>query len=512
MEWLFDPSAWVSLIALTVIEVILAIDNLVFIAILANRLPAHQQNRARVTGLVAAMIIMLAMLCLLSWMRSLTQPLFTIFSQGFSGKDLLLFFGGIFLLYKTTTELHERLEGTEHKEAQQKGPGVGFWVVVTQIIVLDVVFSLDAVVTAVGFASYLAVMLLSVFFSAMLMILMQKPITEFVNSHKTVVILCLSFLLMVGLSLVAESLGFEIPKGYIYAAIGFSTLTEAFNQFGRYKARKNMAKVPLRERTANAILSLLGGKKQVQEGLPTEDLEQPFDEKERKMVSGVLTLGERTVRSIMTPKNEVSWLDLSLDTAGIKAQLTAMHHSYFPVCDGTLDNFRGIARAWDISSDIHDHGKIRPQTIREAVMMPEYIGVLKAIEVFKAERIQMAMVVDEYGSIEGLVTPIDVLEAIAGEFPDGEEDPEVQKIKDGVWEVDGATDLYSIELTLGEDGLVEDSQEYDTLNGLVMERLGAVPTVGQSFEHRGFKFEVIEMDAHRIETIRITRLPNTTAH
>lgn len=212
MDWLLDPSAWVSLIALTVIEVILAIDNLVFIAILANRLPAHQQNKARVTGLIAAMLIMLAMLCLLSWMTSLTQPLFTVFSHGFSGKDLLLLFGGVFLLYKTTSELHERLEGTTHQESQQKSVQASFGIVVTQIIVLDVVFSLDAVVTAVGFASYLAVMLLSVFFSAMLMICMQKPITTFVNGHKTVVILCLAFLLMVGLSLVAESLGYENQK------------------------------------------------------------------------------------------------------------------------------------------------------------------------------------------------------------------------------------------------------------------------------------------------------------
>ena len=149
MEWLFDPEAWISLVALTVIEVILAIDNLVFIAILANRLPAHQQNKARVTGLVAAMLIMLAMLCLLSWLRSLTEPLFTLFSHGFSGKDLLLFFGGFFLLYKTTTELHERLDGTVRKEIQQKEASAGFGIVVTQIIVLDVIFSMDAVVTAV---------------------------------------------------------------------------------------------------------------------------------------------------------------------------------------------------------------------------------------------------------------------------------------------------------------------------------------------------------------------------
>ena len=515
MEWLFDPEAWISLIALTVIEVILAIDNLVFIAILANRLPAHQQNRARVTGLVAAMLIMLAMLCLLSWMTSLTAPLFTLFSHDFSGKDMLLLFGGIFLLYKTTSELHNRLEGTEQQGTQQNASQAGFWVVVTQIIVLDVVFSLDAVVTAVGFASYLAVMLLSVIFSALLMISMQKPITTFVNGHKTVVILCLAFLLMVGLSLVAESVGFEIPKGYMYAAIGFSVLTEAFNQLGRYKARKHMVKLPMRERTANLILSLLGGKKETPD-LPPEvqsvvEDRAAFDEKERDMVSGVLTLGERTIRSIMTPRNDIVWVDMSEDAETLQEHLRNIPHSYYPVCDGKLDNVKGIAKAQDIIDDLHLHARIKPDSIHDAVVIPESVGVLQAIDLFKSERGQMGLVVDEYGSIEGLVTPIDVLEAIAGEFPDENESLEVKEISEGVWEIDGSTDLYSVEHTLETDGLVDDDQEYSTLNGLIMEHLGAVPVVGQTFEYGGFRFEVMQMDGRRIETVKITRLETQDA-
>ncbi|MBR7069914.1 MAG: TerC family protein [Oxalobacter sp.] len=516
MEWLFDPEAWISLVALTVIEVILAIDNLVFIAILANRLPAHQQNKARVTGLVAAMLIMLAMLCLLSWLRSLTEPLFTLFSHGFSGKDLLLFFGGFFLLYKTTTELHERLDGTVRKEIQQKEASAGFGIVVTQIIVLDVIFSMDAVVTAVGFADYLAVMLLSVIFSAMLMISMQKPITTFVNTHKSVVILCLAFLLMVGLSLVAESLGFEIPEGYIYAAIGFSALTEAFNQIGWYKAKKNMAKVPMRERTANLVLSLLGGKKEATPGLPPETqsaIEEAhlFGEKERDMVSGVLTLGERNIRSIMTPRNDIAWVDMTDDPLTIQEQIRKVPHSFYPVCEAKLDNVRGIARAQDILNDLHQHGKIQRETLHDAIVVPESVGVLWIMEMFKKERGQIGFVVDEYGSIEGLVTPIDILEAIAGEFPDKNEAFEVKEIEDGVWEIDGATDLYSVEHTLETDGLVDDDQEFSTLNGLIMEHLGTVPVVGQTLEHGGFRFEVVSMDGQRIETVKITRIETPDA-
>lgn len=271
-----------------------------------------------------------------------------------------------------------------------------------------------------------------------------------------------------------------------------------------------MAKQPLRERTANAILALLGGKTEgsqsEMEGQQPEEVAQPFGEKERSMVSGVLTLGERTVRSIMTPRNGIDWLDLTLDFEGIKQQLTAMRHSYFPVCEGNLDRFKGIARAQDVVNDIFSLGVVQPHNIHYAVMLSETVGVLKAIDIFKKERIQMALVIDEYGSIEGLVTPIDVLEAIAGEFPDGEETPEIQETGKGVWKVHGTTDLYSIEQALGENGLVEDAQEYDTVTGLVLERLGIVPTVGQSFVHRGFRFEVTGMEDHRIKTIQITRL------
>lgn len=510
MEWLFDPAAWISLVTLTILEIVLGIDNLVFIAILADKLPKSQQNKARITGLGLAMFVRLVMLCALSWMVTLTRPIFTIYSHPFSGRDIILFIGGAFLLFKATSELHERLEGVSHMESNQKKVVPGFWVVVAQIIVLDVVFSLDSVVTAVGIASHLPVMMAAIVVSVIIMMWMQKPITDFVNNHKTVVILCLSFLLMIGVSLITESIGFEIPKGYLYAAIGFSVLIEFFNQIGQYRMKKHMAKIPLRDRTANAILFLLGGKTEVLE-LPPEaksviEDRSAFGEKERDMVSGVLTLGERTIRSIMTPRNDIVWVDMSEDAKTLQEQLRNISHSYYPVCEEKLDNFKGIARAQALIDDLHLHGRIQSDSIHDAVVIPESVGVLQAIDLFKSERGQMGLVVDEYGSIEGLVTPIDVLEAIAGEFPDENEALKVKKISDCVWEIDGSTDLYSIEHTLETDGLVDNHQEYSTLNGLILDRLGTVPVVGQAFEYDGFLFEVVEMDGRRIETVKITRI------
>ncbi len=212
MELLMDPSIWAGLLTLIVLEIVLGIDNLVFIAILADKLPPKQRDKARLIGLSLALVMRLGLLSVISWMVTLTKPLITIADFSFSGRDLIMLLGGIFLLFKATTELHERLENRQHDAGHGKGYA-SFWVVVLQIVVLDAVFSLDAVITAVGMVNHLPVMMAAVVIAMILMLLASKPLTRFVNQHPTVVVLCLSFLLMIGLSLVAEGFGFHIPKG-----------------------------------------------------------------------------------------------------------------------------------------------------------------------------------------------------------------------------------------------------------------------------------------------------------
>ncbi|MEG0044252.1 MAG: TerC family protein, partial [Massilia sp.] len=214
MEWLFDPTIWAGLLTLVVLEIVLGIDNLIFIAILADKLPPHQRDKARLIGLSLAMLMRLGLLTIVSWLVTLTTPLFALGSMAFSGRDLILLLGGVFLLFKATVELHERMEGVTHVQTKSR-VYAGFGAVVAQIVVLDAVFSLDAVITAVGMVDNLYVMMAAVIISIGVMILASKPLTRFVNAHPTVVVLCLSFLLMIGLSLVAEGLGFHIPKGYL---------------------------------------------------------------------------------------------------------------------------------------------------------------------------------------------------------------------------------------------------------------------------------------------------------
>jgi predicted tellurium resistance membrane protein TerC len=227
-DWLADPHAWVALATLTLLELVLGIDNIVFITILAGRLPAESRPRARKLGLALAMITRILLLLSLAWVIGLTEPMFTVASFAVSGRDLILLGGGLFLLAKSTHEIHQKMEGAsgEHKA----GESVSFSSVILQIMILDIVFSLDSVITAVGMVEQVGVMITAVVLSVILMVLFANPVGDFVERHPTVTMLALSFLLLIGSTLVAEGLHFHIPRGYIYFAMGFSLLVEMLNQ------------------------------------------------------------------------------------------------------------------------------------------------------------------------------------------------------------------------------------------------------------------------------------------
>jgi len=228
MEWLADPDIWIALLTLTTLEIVLGIDNLVFISILSEKLPESQQVKARNTGLGLAMAMRIVLLLAISWVIGLTAPLFSFLGNELSGRDLILIGGGLFLLAKATFEIHEKLEGEEHAGSGRKVPAT-FGSVIAQIVALDAVFSLDSVITAVGMADEIGVMVAAVVISIGVMLVSAGAISEFVNRHPTVKMLALSFLLLIGMSLVAEGWELHIPKGYIYFAMGFSILVEVLN-------------------------------------------------------------------------------------------------------------------------------------------------------------------------------------------------------------------------------------------------------------------------------------------
>jgi predicted tellurium resistance membrane protein TerC len=228
VEILSDPQTWIALLTLTSLEIVLGIDNVVFISILAGKLPPEQRERARTVGLSLAMFLRIGLLFSLSWVIGLTDPLFDILDKDFSGRDLILLFGGLFLVAKATLEIHEKLEGETH-EASATRAAASFGSVIVQILLLDMVFSLDSVITAAGMADEIAVMVAAVVIAVGVMLVSAGAISEFVNNRPTVKILALSFLLLIGTSLIAEGWGLHIPKGYIYFAMGFSVFLEVLN-------------------------------------------------------------------------------------------------------------------------------------------------------------------------------------------------------------------------------------------------------------------------------------------
>jgi len=241
-DWLGDPTAWVALGTLVILEIVLGIDNLIFISILTNKLPAEQQANARRIGIGAALILRLALLATVSFIVQLTAPVFTAFGHGFSWRDLILIAGGLFLVWKATKEIHHTVDPDDHKDTM-----VGSAVTMTlgaaifQILLLDLVFSIDSIITAVGMTDEIAIMYIAVIAAVTVMLLAAEPLSRFIAKNPTIVMLALGFLLMIGMTLIADGFGFHVPKGYIYAAMGFSALVESLNMMARRRKAKNKA-------------------------------------------------------------------------------------------------------------------------------------------------------------------------------------------------------------------------------------------------------------------------------
>jgi len=513
-DWLADPAAWAGLATLVILEIVLGIDNLVFIAILTDKLPSHQRGKARITGLSLALIMRLLLLASISWMITLTTPLLTLFGVDLSWRNFILLFGGVFLLFKGTMELHERLEGQDGEKEGKKVHAV-FWQVIVQIIVLDAIFSLDSMITAVGMVDHLAVMMIAVVIAVVIMMISSAPLMTFISKHPTVIILCLGFLMMIGFSLVIEGFNYSVPKGYLYAAISFSILIEAFNQIARHNKEKLITTGDLRDRTAEAVLRLLGGRHgEVGLGETSEVIAQQvaendlFAQEEKEMIEGVLTLAERPAISIMTPRTDIDWLDLESSSEEIRAKIIESGHSRFLLSHGNVDEFVGAAFAKDLLRDMLEEGKINPEkSLRHPIVVLERVPVIKLMEQLRNQPLQMAVIVDEYGSVEGIVTPADILEAIAGEFLDaGEEKLVAEQQADGSWLMDGWISIRKAS-TLLEHDLVDEAERYSTLGGYLLWQFGDIPAAGGKITVDDLIFEVVSVNKQNIGKVRVYRVP-----
>lgn len=510
-----DPHVLAGLATLVVLELVLGIDNLVFVAILANKLPAHQRDRARNLGLGLAMGMRIGMLSLASWFMKLTEPFVDVLGHSFSMRDLLLVVGGVFLLFKATREIHHHLEQPHQpKTGEDRRPSLA--ATLFTIVVLDAVFSLDAIITAVGMVEQLWVMVMAVVVSMTIMIRASKPLTAFVSRHPTVIILCLSFLLLIGCSLVADGFGVHFPKAYLYAAIAFSLMIEGINQIGGLKRRRAMLSVPLRDRTAEAILRLLGSQRgeaadqdaQEEDVVPLEAGGLRSDE--TRMIRGVISLGTLQARSIMTLRPDIAWIDCNESDREVISRLLGTRRTRVLLCDGTIDEPVGVIEVRDalvqaLSKEATDLRALA----RKPLYVQRSLTVTGLIDRFRRENERFAAVLDEMGNLEGVVTTTDIFAAIAGDLADDEDDDLVVHADDCSMRVRGLARVTAIETHFGQ-RIAEDARDYETVSGHLLAIAGRLPEAGDAFEREGLRFTVLEIDGRRLDMIDIVRIGKTT--
>ncbi|MBK6895929.1 MAG: TerC family protein [Alphaproteobacteria bacterium] len=516
MEILFDPTIWAGLVTLVVLEIVLGIDNLIFIAILSDKLPPEQRQKARIIGLTLALLMRLVLLASITWLATLTTPLFNLMGSEISARDLIMLVGGTFLLFKATMELHEKLEGS-HREKDDELSYASFWPVILQIVILDAVFSIDAVITAMGMTEHLPVMMISVIIAMILMMIASNPLMNFVSTRPTVVILCLGFLLMIGFSLIVEGFDYHIPKGYLYAAIGFSVIIEAFNQLAQQNRRKTVKKMDARTRVSEAVISLLG-MKSAQPGLvselsvlaPSEKEMNVFKPEERLMIGRVLQLAQQPVSAIMTPRNDLYWIDLEDSRETLQREIQDCPYSCLVIAgQGSIDEPSGMIQ----KKDLADHfisGKTLDtlhKLVLQPVALPENLTVLQTMDSFRKNRIHVGFVIDEYGSLLGLVTLTDVIEAIAGDMPEDHEEDDFQQERknDGSFVVNGNLTLQELQEIMGPDIDWPNKGNYTTAAGVALNMLRKLPQKGDTFELSGWSIKIEKMNGRRVSRMRLTK-------
>ncbi len=512
--WISDPTAWVGLLTLAVIQIVLGIDNLVFIAILSAKLPPRQRAKARSIGIGGALVIRLVLLMAAADVVALSKPLFTVHGFEVSMRDLVMFIGGLFLLYKSTEELHQKLEGVSEEVAVSHSGGHSLTLVATQIMVLDALFSIDAIVTAVGMTGHVFIMMIAVTIAMGIMTWASGFVTEFVARHPTLVILCLGFLLLIGFSLMMEALHFEVPKGYLYAAIGFSILIEIFNQIARRNvlALGKVNSMQNREIAANLVLRLLGSKKTevqtLRESIVSTPGESVFNSQEKEMVARVLQLSSHPVKAVMTVRTDLDMLELDAPPEDLSKEAREAGHSKLVAYrDGQKDQPLGYVDRADILA-LFVTGKTDEKSlkaaVKEPVYLPETVNILKALEEFRKEKKYIGFVFDEFGNFEGMVTLHDIMEEVAGELPDQSEVPELVKTGQGQWRIEGDAILSDIERVTG--FAVPPSEQYTTLAGFILDYLQRIPEPSETILLGNWKLEMLKVDRTSIEAVRLTAL------
>ncbi|NIH16813.1 MAG: hypothetical protein G8D24_02000 [Buchnera aphidicola (Periphyllus lyropictus)] len=514
MTFTLDPSAWTGLLALIVIEIVLGIDNLIFLTVLVKKLNPKQRKKARIIGLILSLFIRISFLIFISWSTSLTNPIYSNQYITLSIREIVLLIGGIFLSLISLIELNENLYNKNIKK-KKNNKYSNFWIIIFQIVILDTIFSLDSIVTAIGIVNNLFVMILAVIISIMVMLFISKSLQKIVDKYKTIIVLCLSFLLMIGVSLICESLGFYISKTYLYVAIIFSICIELFNQISKYNFSLYQCKRPIRIRVLETILKIIKKDKKNKKifkkmhNFNHDNYDSKeyinFKKEEKYMIYNLINLAIRPIKSIMTPRMEISWINIKESHKKIKKQLLDTPHSLFPICKGNLDKIIGVVRAKELFSIIENKKKILDCLSRNTpIFISEKLNPIKLLKILKKSKGNMVIVLNKFNIVQGLITPLDFLKAIAGDFPDADETPDITKEKNG-WLVKGHTNLHYIQQVLNTKNLIDNNNVHASIAGLLIEKKGNIPVSGDIINISSFNFHIIKVKNYKIDLVRITK-------
>lgn len=506
--WLADPSAWVGLGVLILLELALGIDNLLFISLLAGRLPRNRRKEALRVGMGLALLQRFVLLAAMAWLIELREPLFTALGRGFAVRDIILVVGGFFLLFKGSQELHDKLEGGKER-TQGSGGEAGFWIVVVQIAALDAFFSLDSVLTAVGMANDVTMMMTAVAAAMAIMLCTAPFLSAFVERYPSIVVMCLGFMMMVGASLIMDGMGLPVPRGYLYAAVLFSLFVEAFRQLMVRRRRSAQTRRDSRGALADAVSRLLSlgelssGEAQLEMAALAADAEGACvcAKKERELLVRILRLGGLSVRAIMTPWPNADKIAASALWDEMKRIAGRSGQVCIPVFNEASDDVLGAVFLRDM---LEREGKRQDvcaaDMARPVPVVLEHTHVTDMWDVMAGAVEPLAVVLDEYGRPAGVITPEHVVRALAGGTERAREKDEFAEME---LVLAGSMPLPEVMNTLALEN--DGSFRSETLAGMVLEILGRIPREGESFSWGGWLWRIQGMDGLRIARLGLRR-------
>nr|BET44345.1 MAG: TerC family protein [Candidatus Aschnera chinzeii] len=511
MYWINDPTMWAGLFTLIILEIILGIDNLLFITIFVEKLPMPLNNKARITGLFCALVMRIVLLFSFTFIISFTTPIISFAKYNFSARDLLIFFGGCFLLFKASSELNERLRDKEDK-INRKSKTAKFWSVVIQIIILDAIFSLDSVITAIGIIDNIHLMIIAIVISIALMIIASKGLIIFVNNHPNIIIICLVFLFMIGIVMITDSLGYEISKSYLYISLGVAIFIEICNELYSLNQSNLFKKKFFYNNNAKYILQILNYERTISNHIysnsnfncSTIDI---MNLQDYQIVLLLLQFTQRTVNSIMIPINYADSIAMYSSKQQLLSLLKSTNHTNLVIVGDSLSNIPiGIVNIREIIKQYLNKKKIDLyKIIKQPLIFFEKLSLFDALQQFANTNISFAFVIDQLGVIKGILTLSDIINTITTNVVISSKKFDLRyhvKHYNNSMLVNSMMRIEDLKLYIPI--TIDKIRSYETIGGLLMSRLQKIPVVGDYIIIDNWIFEVFEATTIKLKKILIT--------